>query len=131
MRRNLTIALSLAGLAACAAIAAGAPAPAAAQESAPVPAKARLTLLQSVIESLQQGKPDFSQMEPALQDSVREQLPAMSVAFKQLGALKSVSVLDGEQGSEIYQADFESGSALWTMSLSGNGKIEGLNFRPM
>ena len=85
-------------------------------------------LLQTVIEGLQLGKPDFTQMEPALQQAIRQQGMA---ALQQLGALKTITFLGEQNGNGIYEVEFQNGATLWALRLSANGKIAGLSFRPM
>jgi hypothetical protein len=128
MRKKMAIAASLIGLTACTTFGAGIPSPAAAQAAAPETSGANQALLKSVIEALQQGKPGFSQMEPTLEQTIRQQGVA---ALQQLGALKTITFLGEQSGNGIYKVEFQNGATLWAIRMSQNGKIAGLSFRPM
>jgi hypothetical protein len=48
------------------------------------------TLLRTLIEEIRQGNPDLSRMDPALQQAMRQQMPATTTIFQQLGALRTI-----------------------------------------
>lgn len=130
MCRNLMVALSLTGLAAYGSVCAR---PALAAERMVLAQEMRepnQALLRTVIGELQQGKPDYSQMQPELEQAVRQQMAASLAMLKRLGALKNITFLGEKYGSAVYKVDFENGETLWAIRLAPDGKIAGLSFRP-
>ncbi len=70
-------------------------------------------------------------MGPGLANAVRQQSAAVAVQFQKFGALQSVAFkAAGPNGADIYEVTFEHAKTDWSISLSPDGKIAGLNFRP-
>jgi hypothetical protein len=130
MLRNIMIALSILGLFSGATICTGTYSRAAAQSPAAARPQSEATL-RAVIDSLMRADPDLSQMEPVLQQAMRQQMPMASAHLKQLGALKNLTFLGKQNGSDVYKAEFQNGTTMWAISMLENGKIAGLTFRPM
>jgi hypothetical protein len=135
MSKKILVALSLIGLAAGGTACTGVFSTAAAESRETMPAQEihpqSEAPLRAAIEALLRGNPDFSQMEPDLQQATRQQLPAVAALLKQLGALKNPTFLVKQNDSDIYKAEFQNGAAMWAIRVSENGKIAGLRFRPI
>ena len=89
------------------------------------------TALRHIIPTIASGMPDFGSMGPGLANAVRQQSAAVAVQFQKFGALQSVAFkAAGPNGADIYEVTFEHAKTDWSISLSPDGKIAGLNFRP-
>ena len=84
--------------------------------------------LREVIQDLQNGKPNYEQMEPGLRAAVRQQYSMARSRLQHLGELQSVSYQGKEQGVDVYNVTFSNGATVWIISLSPNGKIAMLGF---
>lgn len=88
--------------------------------------------LRRVIEQTRTGQIDYDQMSPGLAAAVRQQLPAIQSTAKQLGAVVSVKFTGvGPGGMDIYSVKFENGSLEYRIILAADGKVDGLNARPV
>lgn len=100
--------------------------------NAPVTVDTRISTkakLQETIAQLQRGDPNFSQMEPALQLAVKQQLPLVRARLASLGPLQSLAFSGQQNGADVYDARFAEGSTVWTIQLAPNGKIATLWFQ--
>jgi hypothetical protein len=61
-------------------------------------------ILRKTIEDLQQGKPDFSTMEPELQSAIKEQAQHTADIYRHLGTLQSLKYIGTQNGSDLYRA---------------------------
>lgn len=88
--------------------------------------------LESIIESMQSGNLDYSDMEIPLQVAIEEQESAVAGAMAQLGQLVSVKFRQTDQstGVDVYIADFTNGRTVWQFARSpSTGKIAVLYFQ--
>jgi hypothetical protein len=85
--------------------------------------------LRKVINELQQGTPNYDDMEPALRAAVRQQLPMVVQKLKGLGAVRSIKFEGEQQGGDVYDVQFERGGTVWMIALSPGNKIMTLVFR--
>lgn len=96
------------------------------------PAPNSEALLRRVFEELKAGKPDYSQMTPAFAELTRRQLSDLQGTALQLGALQSTTFKGvGTGGADIYELKFENGLVECRISLTTDGKIEGIGFRAL
>jgi hypothetical protein len=71
-------------------------------------------------------------MTPAFADVTRRQLSDLQSTVAQLGALQSVTFKGvGPGGADIYEVKFEKGLFEFRISLTLEGKIEGMGLRPL
>jgi CubicO group peptidase (beta-lactamase class C family) len=85
--------------------------------------------LRHIIETMQQGKPDYGLLSPGLAKVVRAQLPGLQSSLKGLGAIRSVR-FDRVQpnGQDVYNVAFAGAEGSWRILLDQNGKILNLSF---
>jgi hypothetical protein len=88
------------------------------------------TVLRSIISELQQGRPDYSRMEPMIQMFIQQQLPNSSKLLQKFGALQKVEFLETRDGTDMFRVDFLNGPTTWSIRLSNSGKIAELTLRP-
>jgi hypothetical protein len=82
--------------------------------------------LRRLIEGISTGKPNFSEMSPALADATRQQLPQLAAAMAHLGTVQSVEFRGvGNQGWDMYDVRQEHGSSQWRIALGADGIITG------
>jgi hypothetical protein len=83
------------------------------------------------VESLEKGAPNYDEMAQPQADEVRQELPQLLQAVKELGRLKSVTYEHGaEDGADVYLVVFEHGQAEWTIGpLAPDGKVQSRRFR--
>jgi bla regulator protein blaR1 len=82
--------------------------------------------LRRVIEGIISGKPNYSEMSPALADATRQQLPQLSAAMAHLGNVQSVEFRGvGNQGWDMYDVKQAHGSSQWRIALAADGIITG------
>ena len=88
--------------------------------------------LRKHIAAIAAGAPDYGNMTAALQEAVRNQLPAMKESFKEYGALQSLEFKGvSAAGADKYLATYQNGKqAEWFIALEASGKISGLLVRP-
>src|SRR5689334_12292415 len=88
--------------------------------------------LRQAIGQLQQGQPDYDQMEPALRVAVRQQMDATASMLRALGAVQSITYEGRQQNADVYDVRFANGEAVWLIALSAEGRISTLFVnRPM
>lgn len=88
--------------------------------------------LRRTFEDLRAGQPKYETMSPAFADLTRQQLPQLKSTFTQMGAVQSVTFKAvGPAGPDIYEVKFEHGSMECRIWLTPEGKVTGMNFRPM
>jgi len=84
------------------------------------------------IEEVRIGQPKYELMSAGLANATRQQLPQLTANITKLGAILKLTFKGvGPAGADIYEVKFENGSAEWRISLDSDGKIAGLNFRPL
>jgi hypothetical protein len=83
------------------------------------------------LEALGRGAPDYDQMAPRFADLTRQQAYGLLNILKALGPIESTVFKGvGPGGFDIYAAKFNHGVAQIRLSLTDDGKLQGLNFRP-
>lgn len=88
--------------------------------------------LRRVIRELQAGEPNYDLMTPQMADVTRQQLPQLKGAAAQFGAVQSVTFKGvGPGGADIYEVVFEHAKTEWRISLTPDGKTQGITFRPI
>src|SRR3954454_6579439 len=89
-----------------------------------MPTQARDTeaRLRQVIGQLQQGQPDYDQMEPALRAAVRQQMDVTTSMLRALGAVQAIAYEGQQQNADVYDIRFANGAAVCLISLSPEGK---------
>jgi CubicO group peptidase (beta-lactamase class C family) len=88
--------------------------------------------LRRVIGELAAGQPKYELMSPAFADVTRQQLPQLKGLVTQVGALESTTFKGvGPGGADIYEVKFEHGSMEWRIMLEPDGKVAGINLRPL
>lgn len=88
--------------------------------------------LRRMIEQTRTGQIDYSQLGAGLAAAVRQQAPMLESSAKQFGALVELKFTGvGPGGMDIYNVKFENGSLEYRIALGPDGKIEGLNARPV
>lgn len=85
--------------------------------------------LRKVIGELQGGSPNYEDMEPALRVAVRQQLPMVTPRLKGLGPVKSIRFEGEQQGSDVYDVQFERGGTVWMIGIAPSGKLAALWFQ--
>ena len=84
------------------------------------------------IEELRAGQPKYDLMSPEFAELTRRQLPQLTAAIQQLGAVESVTFKGvGQGGADIYDVKFEHGLSEWRILMDSAGKVIGINFRPL
>ena len=102
---------------------AGSLGPGAAGVLTPTQARETEDRLRQVIAGLEQGQPDYDQMEPALRIAVRQQIGATTGMLQVLGPIQSIAY-EGKQGSaDVFDVRFAAGEGVWLIALSPEGKI--------
>jgi hypothetical protein len=87
-------------------------------------------ILRKTIEDLQEGKPDFSAMEPELQTATKEQEQHLTDTYRRLGALRSLKYIGTQGGNDIYRAVYQNSAVTYTIRLAPSGKISLLLLQP-
>jgi beta-lactamase regulating signal transducer with metallopeptidase domain len=68
--------------------------------------------------------PNYEDMEPEFAAAVRQQIDRLAPALSSLGDVKSVQFERvGDGGWDVYRVKYTSGSLLWRIGLSPNGKV--------
>jgi bla regulator protein blaR1 len=81
--------------------------------------------LRRMIEGFRNGTPNFAEMSPAFEQTVRKQLTQMQLMARYLGAIQAIEFKGvGRMGWDSYEVRRENGGALWRIAFS-NGVIEG------
>ena len=87
--------------------------------------------LKQFIENAQAGKPNFSQMSPALANAIKPQTSVLQAHLSQLGAVRSIEFQGvGNQGWDTFQVKHEHGTSQWHIAMDSNGTIAGLLMMP-
>jgi hypothetical protein len=89
--------------------------------------------LRRYIQSLENGMPNYDEMEPVVATKVRTQLTEILANMKRLGALKAVTFKSvSPEGMDIYDLEFERGRAEARMApLTPDGKVQIRGFSPL
>ena len=88
--------------------------------------------IRNMYEGLRSGQPKYELMASAMADVMRQQLTQLQSAVNQLGAVQSVTFKSvGLGGMDIFDVKFEHGSMETRIALDAEGKVAGMNFRPM
>jgi cyanophycinase len=78
------------------------------------------------------GTPPYDQMTPKMANGMRQWLPQVGPMLTTLGAVKSVTFKGVDQnGSDMYQVEFEKATTGWQITLAPDGKIDSLNLSSM
>lgn len=93
------------------------------------PAKERAAL-DKTLAALAAGQPNLADMETPLADAVKAQTAAMSGLFGQLGALKSLTYVGGQNGLHRWDGTYANGKLAWIIGLTPEGKIHTLAAQP-
>ena len=118
---------ALALLAATPALALAQTDPASAEASVAAAHEAALT---SMIAAAQAGAIDYDTMTAEMAEPVRAQEAAVLPMLQGFGAVQTVEHKGEVQGSQHFLVVFENAATDWFISLDGDGKIDGLVFRP-
>ena len=109
---------------------------------APAPATAAPTLgttsanpaseatLRAFIASGQSGTFDYSVMTENLATQLRQQEPQLRPLFAQFGALQAVDFVGSQEEYDLFAVVFANAATEWVISLTDDGKISALQFRP-
>lgn len=88
--------------------------------------------LTTTIAAFEAGKPNWDDMESALQDAAKAQGDALSAAFKSLGELKTLEYTGYDpHGVWKYRGQFANGQADLMIGFGPTGKIQTLWFKPV
>lgn len=86
-------------------------------------------ILIETIALLQQGNPDYDNMEAVLRAAVKQQLPNVRRQLSALGDVVSVTYEGEQNGADVYGVEFENGANVWMIGLGPTGKISTLFFQ--
>jgi hypothetical protein len=88
--------------------------------------------LRRQIQGWENGKPDYKDMGPGLQEATLQQRVRIQRTFDRLGALKALRFERvARDGWDVYRATFAHGGLQWSVSpLSSDGRVSGEFFRP-
>jgi hypothetical protein len=80
--------------------------------------------LRKIIARVETGDPDYSVLDPALVEQVKQQMPSVHRDLAGLGALQTLTFkeVDG-MGSDVYHATFEHGEMDWVIYVTADGRI--------
>jgi hypothetical protein len=96
-----------------------------------MPAPGGEAALRHHIEAFARGAPDYDQMAPRFADLIRQQTYVLLNWLTELGMMESAAFTGvGPGGFDIYAVKFTHGAAQIRLSLTDDGKLLGLNFRP-
>jgi hypothetical protein len=97
-----------------------------------MPAPGGEAALRHHVDAFAGGAPDYGQMTPRFAELIRTSLaPYFLYSFRNLGGVESVTFKGvGPGGFDIYAVKFAHGAAQIRLSLTDDGKLQGLNFRP-
>jgi pimeloyl-ACP methyl ester carboxylesterase len=88
------------------------------------------SVLREIIRQLREGNPDYSTLEPQLEQAIRQQLPSVRALLDKLGALQRVEFIGNQNGADLYRGVFANGVTIWAIAMSPSSKIAALSFRP-
>jgi hypothetical protein len=83
------------------------------------------------LESMENGKPDLSNMTPFLAAIAKVQLPTSVPNIQSLGPIKSITFKNvAPNGMDVYDVSFTNGTMEWVvMPLNADGKVSGMGGR--
>ncbi len=95
------------------------------------PDRASEATIRTLLAGITSGAPDYRGMNPALADSIGQQLPALRPWFEWLGALKSLTFVRVDaNGRDEYRGDFAQGPLRIIIRLNEDGRVESSEFSP-
>jgi len=88
--------------------------------------------LRKMIIDIASGTPDYSTMSPLGAEATHSMLPMLQQIYTDLGPLRSLTFTGVTlQEFDSYRAEFANGAAIYTISLSPDGTIAMVNYRPL
>lgn len=82
--------------------------------------------LRRLIAGTMSGNPNYAEMSAPLAKATREQLPHLKDGLNAMGPVQSIQFVGvGNQGWDVYQVKYESGTSVWRIRLSSSGIIDG------
>jgi hypothetical protein len=95
-----------------------------------MPAPGGEAVLRHHFEAFARGAPDYDQMTPRFAEPIRQQMTGLLNGLTALGAVESTTFKGvGPGGFDVYAVKFAHGVAQIRLSLTDDGKLQGLNFR--
>jgi hypothetical protein len=85
--------------------------------------------LRTVIAELKSGNLNYSQIEPMLRITLRQQMAVLVPRLRALGSLISISYEGQQQGADVYEVKFTNGTTAWMIGIASNGNINTLVFQ--
>jgi hypothetical protein len=80
--------------------------------------------LRRLVDGIARGEPNYDEMDLALAEATRHQLPNLQRYLAELAAIQSVRFLGvGGQGEDVYTVWHENGASHWRIALDSKGKI--------
>jgi len=88
--------------------------------------------LRRLLEGLAKGEPDYSALDKDFGDSVRERLTEMKGDIGRFGTIQSMHFRDVDSmGGDTYEVAFSRGRAQVSVIMLPDGKILGIQYRPL
>lgn len=88
------------------------------------PAPGSEAAVRKMAAALTAGNPNYEDMEPALAEATRSQMPHLGPGIKSLGAIQSVEFQRvGDGGWDVYRVKYANGALMWRIGLAENGKV--------
>jgi uncharacterized protein len=87
-------------------------------------------VLREIIAQLRAGNPDYANLEPQLEQAVRQQMPNIRALLDQLGPLQRLDFIGTQSGVDLYRGVFANGATIWAIGMSPARKIAALSLRP-
>jgi hypothetical protein len=88
------------------------------------PAPGTEAALRKMVNALCTGTPNYEDMEPAIENTVRVQLPYLKPTMESLGPVQSIEfVRVGDGGWDVFRVRHANGSLVWRITLSPAGKV--------
>jgi uncharacterized protein len=87
-------------------------------------------VLREIIAQLRAGNPDYANLEPQLEQAVRQQMPNIRALLDQLGPLQRLDFIGTQSGLDLYRGVFANGATIWAIGMSPTRKIAALSLRP-
>src|SRR5262249_61859222 len=76
------------------------------------------TVLREIIAQLRAGNPDYANLEPQLEQAIRQQMPNIRALLDQLGPLQRLEFIGTQNGLDLYRGVFANGAMTWAIGLS-------------
>jgi len=96
------------------------------------PAPGSQAALRRLLEGLAKGEPDYSALDKDFADSVRERLTEMKGDIGRFGTIQSMRFRDVDSmGGDTYEVAFSRGRAQVRVIMLPDGKILGIQYRPL